>query len=1182
MARSETYVDQQVYNLLWNDFNPKTLCEKQFKDAVFGNRVADCSAINALDPSRRSQGVIRADFILLGLKLLQFNSYNVASIIHIEGARITGNLVLGGQTFDQIISFKNSEFDGDINMNFASIKGLVFRSCSLKSIEGVNAKINDTFLLNDVNCEKRILLQDSIVGEFYGDDSVFGEGNGPSVSISKSHISHSISLKRSRANGAIDLAQTIVEGDVTIIDSKIKGNEKNAINANSLKCTNLTIENTNITGSVDIHDATVEQVVSFQASSIIGKYDTYQNSLIAIQADRIEAKRGILFRFNFKAEGMIQLSFASTKGDIDFSTSSVSNSLGATIVLNSCQANSIRLSRGFKSKGTILAEKIVLQGDFDCDGGVFDARIAEKKVRKKVKTVDKFHEAAMKDITALKLINSRINGNIQLSKFKDNHDSFDLKSYGSIDCLGIAVGGSIISNGGFFYNPNGDAISAERAKISGSIFLRNRTVSVGSINLVNCEVGADLECGDSCFYNLSKIAISANSMHAMNVFINKGCYVQGVADLSKSKIEKDFDCSGSCFINSGKSILLDSCSVGADFKIFSTNEQLFYSNQISALGAKITGNINGSGALLVSNDVAFLGDRVNVGGSILFRNGFITNGTVQMRLAKVVGDFDCSGGQFSRGVQYEDKYSVDVQGIEAKRVFLKNGFVSYGRVQLMNALIHGPIECSGGIFINENDVSVDISNATIDGNLDFSSYLPEIKTGLNNFLIYTFISIGGVRITNTRVLGVLNASGAQIYSSNYSAVFANSSEFRGVVLNDGFYTTGLIDFSNAIIHGDFNCQTAKLYSRTSKSIDLTAAKISGDLLLNGILEKDCEAVARYFRAFEMVNLNNVTVDGNVNAVGSMFLGSNCAVVARSSVVNGNVWLNKDRINGCVDFSDSTIKYNFVYGVIDNNEKLTLKFKQASVGVFHCDTAFLPSKGKLFLDGLVYSNINLYNSRTGKEFPKSIEPAQEFLERQYKITGQTMDESSHGYNLNFSTQPYTQLVKIFSEAGYESKARDISVLKYLELASSDLISFKDIVIIYAIFILQALVVYNVIVLLAGVCVIILGYYIFKNAEKYGFIGLNHFDKSDAKPPTDKIDRLVFSPFFFSVVMFIPFIAHYSNNKWSFDTRKKVLFNRRESVVQTFYISYYFLHRALGGVVCFILSLVLAFAIKNHLL
>ncbi len=151
---------------------------------------------------------------------------------------------------------------------------------------------------------------------------------------------------------------------------------------------------------------------------------------------------------------------------------------------------------------------------------------------------------------------ARVKGSVFLRK--------GFRSEGEVRLLGAQIGGSFDCSGGTFTNPpkqgiaaSGDALSADAAVVKGDVFLRNGFRAEGQVRLPGAQIGGDLVCTGGTFTNPPKQgmdasgrALSASSAVVKGgVFLRNGFHAEGAVHLLGAQISGDLDCSGGTFTN---------------------------------------------------------------------------------------------------------------------------------------------------------------------------------------------------------------------------------------------------------------------------------------------------------------------------------------------------------------------------------------------------------------------------------------------------------------------------------------------------------------------------------------------------------------------------------------------------------------------------------------------------------
>jgi hypothetical protein len=243
---------------------------------------------------------------------------------------------------------------------------------------------------------------------------------------------------------------------------------------------------------------------------------------------------------------------------------------------------------------------------------------------------------------------------------------------------------------------SGVALSAERATVGGTVFLRNGFSAEGAVRFLNAQIGGDFDCGSGTFKNpfQSDIKASGDALNATNirvagdVFLGKDFRSEGMVNLRGARIDGNLACTRAAFINPFP-----------------------------------TGATEPNAALNCEN--------ADVRGSVLLRQGFHVRGTVTLIRMQVGGHLVCTGGTFEAPPQAAvsegrgaalNLGSVSVKG----SVFLNDGFTAEGAVRIIGARVDGNLICEGGKFNNPWVSGVPGSGKAINADgvtVKFSSFL---------------------------------------------------------------------------------------------------------------------------------------------------------------------------------------------------------------------------------------------------------------------------------------------------------------------------------------------------------------------------------------------------------------------------------------------------------------------------
>jgi hypothetical protein len=277
--------------------------------------------------------------------------------------------------------------------------------------------------------------------------------------------------------------------------------------------------------------------------------------------------------------------------------------------------------------------------------------------------------------------------------------------------------------------------------------------------------------------------------------------------------------------------------------------------------------------------------------------------------------------------------------------------------------------------------------------------------------------------TDELVLGAAQIPELDLQGSSLDSLYGDRMRVTGsVFMRYGFSVKGVARLLVAQIGGNLECDNSLLRS----GLNADGLKVSGSVFLrlrNDREPKSCVAKGE-------VRLVGAQIDGNLECDGAFFQGQpsdvpnrgNVALNVSGAVVKGDVFLrNHFRSEGVVqlvgtqiggDLNCSTSEIDVLDGrrvavkgaifwrEIANPASVRLNLSDASSYALYDDSASWPTKGRLHVDGFVYS--------TTFQAEKDPKNRMEWLDR----------------NDPFSPQPYRQLAKVLSDRGMEDESLEV--------------------------------------------------------------------------------------------------------------------------------------------------------------
>jgi hypothetical protein len=369
-----------------------------------------------------------------------------------------------------------------------------------------------------------------------------------------------------------------------------------------------------------------------------------------------------------------------------------------------------------------------------------------------------------------------------------------LRSNGAVRLRGACVGGNLECDGAIFRNPalrgvanTGIALDATTLKVAGAVLLRHGFVAKGGVLLFGAEIGGALECDGGKFLNLasygggeSGIALNGDGLKVAGaVSLRNGFISEGAVWLHTAEIAGSLECDGGRFHNPP------------------------------------VADVAGSG-------IALIAEGARVGGAVLLRNGFASEGRVWFQGAEIGSSLECDGGKFLNpavaGLQASG-LALSAEGAKVGRgILLRNEFVADGEVRLHSAKVTATIECDGGVFRNPPTVAIQGTGTALNAEA--------VKVGGAFLLRHGFRADGRVWLLGAEIGGNLDCEGGKFRNpvveglvQSGTALSAQGAKIGGsVFICEGFWAEGTVTLAHAEIR-----ETLAYWSLPTETLDVRSA-----------------------------------------------------------------------------------------------------------------------------------------------------------------------------------------------------------------------------------------------------------------------------------------------------------------------------------------------------------------------
>lgn len=303
---------------------------------------------------------------------------------------------------------------------------------------------------------------------------------------------------------------------------------------------------------------------------------------------------------------------------------------------------------------------------------------------------------------------------------------------------------------------------------------------------------------------------------------------------------------------------------------------------------------------------------LTVEGHVFLRDGFKSEGEVNLTGATIGGDLDCSDGYFINS--YGSAINASRVRVGSDVIFL-GSFKSEGRVALIDSKIEGSLRCNGATFINNGegkmainasrlkcggDISITrgfraegevcFSGGTVGGNLEcFDSKFcnnkgnalncEALEVGGGIFLMSDFD--GEVRLLGATVGQSLECDGGNFVNTYGYAINADSVSIgSSVFIRNSFKAHGEINLIGAKIGGDIDCENGHFINPEGIAIHGDQIKVGGSIFLR-----------HGFRAEGIVIFSGGKIKNNLDCEYGQFTNKvGPAILAEGINVGGSVLL----------------------------------------------------------------------------------------------------------------------------------------------------------------------------------------------------------------------------------------------------------------------------------------------------
>ncbi|QYK53349.1 MAG: hypothetical protein KF824_00315 [Fimbriimonadaceae bacterium] len=288
----------------------------------------------------------------------------------------------------------------------------------------------------------------------------------------------------------------------------------------------------------------------------------------------------------------------------------------------------------FSARGTVNLIGAKISGGWVCSGGSFEG--TEFQNVGKVAIAFDFLESG---------------GPIQMRVY----DGHRFRAEGTVHLLGAKIGGDWDCTGGSFDGNGEAAIVATNIDVRGDVLMRQyngpRFKAAGTVNLMSAKVDCGWDCTGGSFDGNGEAAIVATNIDVRGgVFMGEygGSQFEavGTVNLMSAKIGDDWDCTGGSFDGKGEAaIMAPGFDIGGSLLMRENESPRFEAvGTVNLMGARIGGDWECQGAQFSNAWRSIIGDRLVVAGKTYLGATWSTtsvNGMISFERSHFKGNWDC-------------------------------------------------------------------------------------------------------------------------------------------------------------------------------------------------------------------------------------------------------------------------------------------------------------------------------------------------------------------------------------------------------------------------------------------------------------------------------------------------------------------------------------------------------------
>jgi cytoskeletal protein CcmA (bactofilin family) len=387
---------------------------------------------------------------------------------------------------------------------------------------------------------------------------------------------------------------------------------------------------------------------------------------------------------------------------------------------------------------------------------------------------------------------------------------------GCVQLTGANVAGQLDMDDCVIDGPFDGALKADGLRVEQDFFCSGKFRVTGLTHMIGAHIGGQFICEGATFRNPGQeLALELSGLVVEeHVFWRAGMSVEGEVNLSGADIAGRLVCRNARFSSPGTTaIRAAGLKVGQDVQFA---EKCTVDGELDLVGCRVGGWMRFTGGEFVNpRGKAINLARASTGLNLVLRRGTVVRGQLCLAGAQIGGTLGAQGGEFLNGSGTAiEATGMKVHGDLRLAVRDRVRFHAHGQVVLSDAYVGGNLDCTGGLFENEDGDALVARG---------------IRVGMDATLCAAFTARGRVDFAGARIDGKLDFTGARLKHEG-DAVRCDSVRVGHAVTFEGAFVTGCVRMCDARIGSEISF-VGSILKGGATALKLKGTQVRGALRL---------------------------------------------------------------------------------------------------------------------------------------------------------------------------------------------------------------------------------------------------------------------------------------------------------------------------------------------------------------